>query len=110
MKAAIAAVALLASLPTLAMAQSTPVLLNPADANRDGTVSAEEKADYLARDAAQVQNTPGLAVSTPKPGAPSIFKPVELPEPGTNTGAAGAPPSQASDFEKATEARIRKDS
>jgi hypothetical protein len=103
-----AAAVLAAALPTLALA--APLLTNPADADRDGVVTDEEKADYLAKKAAGVQNTPGLPVAAPKPGGGTVFKPVALSDPDDLARtAAGAPPSQASDFERSVETRIRKD-
>lgn len=107
MKLAIAAAVLFAA-PTLAFAQAEPLkLTNPADANRDGVVTDEERADYLAKRGA---NAPELPVSTPKPGGQTVvFKPSELPEAERNNTAAGEPPSQASEFEKTTETRIRRD-
>lgn len=110
MKTVLAAAALLTALPTLAAAQTLPLLTNPADANKDGVVSAEEKADYLAKKAGDVRNTDPLPVAVPKAsGNTVVFKPTELQDPERNTTAAGDPPAAASDFEKQLETRIRKD-
>jgi len=109
MKTVLAAALLLATPPTLATAQPL-LLINPADANRDGTVTDEEKADYLAKKAGDVRNAAALPVAAPKPGgATTVFKPTELRDPESNNTAAGAPPAGASDFEKQLETRIRKD-
>ncbi len=107
MKLAIAA-ALLFAAPTLALAQAAPLkLTNPADANRDGVVTDDERADYLAKGGADAQ---ALPVAAPKSsGQPQVFKPTELPPADQNTTAAGAPPAHASEFEKTLETRIRQD-
>lgn len=111
MRTVFAVAALLAALPTLALAQGKPLLLaNPADANRDGVVTEAEKADYLAKKAGDPHNAAALPVSAPKPvGNSVVFKPTELQDPERNTTAAGEPPAAASDFEKQLETRIRKD-
>lgn len=114
MKTAIAAALLIAALPVCAFAQAPAVpakpLIQPADANKDGKVTEDERLDYLARKSAGAQDQPGLPVSAPKPGGNST---VIMGKPGGQTpyqtGIAGEHPEGASDFEKATEDRIRQD-
>lgn len=110
MKIAIAAALLLTALPACALAQvPAGPLIRPADANRDGVVSEEERLDYLAKKAASARDQPGLPVATPKPTGEST---TIMGRPGGQTyrtGVAGDHPEGASDFEKATEDRIRKD-
>lgn len=113
MKTAIAAALLLIALPAAALAQ-TPApakpLIKPADANKDGVVSEEERLDYLAKKSAGAQDQPGLPVAAPKPGGNST---VIMGQPGGQpdyrSGIAGVAPTAASEFEKATEDRIRRD-
>lgn len=105
MKFAVFAACLLAA-PALALAQTAPLKL-PADANGDGVVTEEERADHLARRGAGTQELP---VASPKPGGQTVvFKPTELPADDRGATAAGEPPAQASEFEKTLETRIRKD-
>lgn len=85
-------------------------LLSPADADRDGVVTEDERADYLARKAAGAQDEPGLPVSAPRAsGNDTIFMGKPGGQPSDNTGTAGEPPAAASDFEKSVEAGIRRD-
>lgn len=108
MKIAIAAALLLTALPVCAVAQTAP-LLRPADTNRDGVVSEDEQLDYLARKSVGIQDQPGLPVSAPKAGGMTTIimgKPGGQ-APGSTT--AGEPPAAASEFEKATEDRLRQD-
>ncbi len=111
MRAAIVLTALLFGLPAQALAQGQPLrLLNPADADRDGVVTDDERADYLARKAAGAQDEPGLPVSAPKAsGNDTIILGKPGAQPGDEDSAAGEPPAAASDFEKSVEAGIRKD-
>jgi hypothetical protein len=111
MKAAIVLSAIVLSAPTLALAQGQPLrLLNPADADRDGVVSDDERADYLAKKAAGAQDEPGLPVSAPKAGGnDTIVMGKPGAQPGDDAGAAGEPPAAASDFEKSVETKIRRD-
>lgn len=116
MKTAIAAVLFATLVPAIALAQTAPpMLLNPADANRDGVVTPDEKADYLAKKAAGVRDQPPtLGVAAPKAGGNDTVvmgKPGAQPgaKPDEETGAAGPPPAAASEFEKSVEAGIRKD-
>ena len=111
MKAAVVLSALVLAAPSLALAQTQPLrLLNPADADRDGVVTDDERADYLAKKAAGAQDEPGLPVSAPKAGGnDTIIMGKPGAQPGDQTGAAGEPPAAASDFEKSVETRIRKD-
>ena len=111
MRVALIAAAALLTVPACALAQAKPLLANPADANKDGVVTDEEKADYLAKKAAGAQDQPPtIGVGAPKPGGASTIimgKPGGSPD--YETGAAGEPPAAASDFEKVTEDRIRRD-
>lgn len=111
MRAAIVLTALLFGLPAVALAQGQPLrLLNPADADRDGVVTDDERADYLAKKAAGAQDEPGLPVSAPKAGGnDTIIMGKPGAQPGDNTGPAGEPPAAASAFETSVEAGIRKD-
>lgn len=110
MKFAVVAV-LLTLIPAAALAQSPPRLINPADANKDGVVTKDEKADYLARKASGVQDQPPtIGVAPPKAGGnETIIMGKPGGQPSDNTGPAGEPPAAASEFEKTTEAGIRKD-
>lgn len=111
MKAAFALSVLLLSAPAVALAQDQPLrLLNPADSDRDGVVTDDERADYLAKKAAGAQDEPGLPVAAPKASgnATVIMGATGLP-PRDDPGAAGEPPAAASDFEKSVEAGIRRD-
>lgn len=111
MKTVALAAALTLLVPAAALAQTPPRLFNPADANRDGVVSEDERADYLARKAAGVQDQPpAIGVGAPRPsGNDTIIMGRSSSDPSRNDGPAGDPPAAASDFEKATEAGIRKD-
>jgi hypothetical protein len=111
MKAALVLSALVLAAPSFALAQGQPLrLLNPADADRDGVVTDDERADYLAKKAAGMQDQPGLPVSVPKAsGNDTIVLGKPGAQPGDDSGAAGEPPAAASDFEKSVETRIRKD-
>ncbi len=111
MKTAFVLSALVLAAPSLALAQGQPLrLLNPADANRDGVVSDDERADYLAKKAAGAQDEPGLPVSAPRAGgADTIIMGRPGGQPRDDAGAAGEPPAAASDFEKSVETRIRRD-
>lgn len=110
MRAAIVLSALLFALPAAAVAQGQLRLLNPADADRDGVVTDDERADYLARKAAGAQDEPGLPVSAPRAGGnDTIILGRPGAQPGDNTGPAGEPPAAASAFETSVEAGIRKD-
>ena len=111
MKAVVVLSALILAAPASALAQGQPLrLLNPADANRDGIVTDDERADYLAKKAAGAQDAPGLPVSAPRSGgADTIIMGKPAGQPGDDAGAAGEPPVAASDFEKSVETRIRKD-
>lgn len=111
MRAAIVLSALLFALPAATLAQGQPLrLLNPADADRDGVVTDDERADYLAKKAAGAQDEPGLPVSAPKAGGnDTIIMGKPGAQPGDNTGPAGEPPAAASAFETSVEAGIRKD-
>lgn len=112
MKSAAAAVLFALLAPAVAMAQAAPPMLrNPADADRDGVVTDDEKADYLARKAAGVRDQPPtLGVAPPKAGGnDTIIMGKPGAQPGDDPGAAGEPPAAASDFEKSVEAGIRKD-
>lgn len=110
MRAAIVLSALLFALPAVALAQGQPLrLLNPADADRDGVVTDDERADYLAKKAAGAQDEPGLPVAAPKAGGnDTIIMGKPGAQPGDNTGPAGEPPAAASAFETSVEAGIRK--
>ncbi|MBP7703941.1 MAG: hypothetical protein KA105_01495 [Caulobacter sp.] len=114
MKAAVLAAFALLAAPACALAQAKPLLLaNPADANRDGVVTDEEKADYLARKSAGAADAPPtFGVGAPKPGGNSTIimgQQGGQPSGEYQTGIAGEAPSAASDFEKSTEDRIRRD-
>ena len=112
MKTVLAAAALIAALPTLALAQTAamPLLASPADANKNGVVSADEQADYLARKAGDPNKAAALPVAAPKASGNSvILKPTWLDDSERNKTAAGEPPAAASEFEKQLETRIRKD-
>ncbi len=111
MRSAFVLSALVLAAPSFALAQGQPLrLLNPADTNRDGVVSDDERADDLARKAAGVQDRPGLPVSSPRAGGnDTIIMGRPGAQPGDDTGAAGEPPAAASDFERSVETRIRKD-
>lgn len=110
MRPIVIAAVLLALGPSAALAQSAPRLFNPADADRDGVVTEEERADFLARKASGVQDQPPtLGVGAPKPGGnDTIILGKSGADPDRNDGPAGGPPAAASDFEKTTEAGIRK--
>ena len=111
MNAAFVLSALLLCAPTGALAQGQPLrLLNPADADRDGVVTDDEQADYLAKKAAGAQDEPGLPVAAPKASgnATVVMGTTGLPV-RDDPGAAGEPPAAASDFEKSVETRIRRD-
>lgn len=111
MKSAVVLSVLLLAAPAVATAQDQPLrLLNPADANRDGVVSDDERADYLAKKAAGAQDEPGLPVAAPRSGGGATLV-VGGPgvKPADDPGAAGEPPAAASDFEKSVETRIRRD-
>jgi len=111
MKIVVAAALLLTALPASALAQvPAKPLIQPADANKDGVVSEEERLDYLARKAAGTRDQPGLPVSAPKPGGEStIIMGQPGGQPDYRTGIAGDHPAGASEFEKATEDGIRRD-
>lgn len=111
MRAAIVLSALLLALPAQALAQGQPLrLINPADADRDGVVTDDERADYLAKKAAGAQDEPGLPVAAPKAsGNDTIIMGKPGAQPSDNTGPAGEPPAAASAFETSVEAGIRKD-
>jgi hypothetical protein len=111
MRVAIILSALLVALPAQALGQGQPLrLLKPADADRDGVVTDDERADYLAKKAAAARDEPGLPVSAPRAGGnDTIIMGRPGAQPGDDTGAGGDPPAAASDFEKAVETRIRKD-
>ncbi len=111
MKAAVILSAIVLAAPALALAETPPLrLLNPADANRDGVVSEDERVDYLAKKAAGARDEPGLPVAAPKAGGnDTLILGRPGAQPGDDTGAAGEPPAAASDFEKSVEAKIRKD-
>lgn len=111
MKTAAFAAALMLLVPAAALAQTPPRLLNPADANKDGVVTEDEKADYLAKKAAGVQDQPPtIGVGAPKPsGNDTIILGKSGSDPSRSDGPAGDPPAAASEFEKTTEAGIRKD-
>lgn len=103
-----------AASPSAALAQAKPLLLaNPADTDKNGVVTEEEKADYLAKKAAGAQDAPpSIGVGAPKPGgnATTIMgKPGGQPSGEYDTGGAGEHSAGASDFEKATEDAIRRD-
>jgi hypothetical protein len=111
MRVAFVLSALLVALPVQALGQGQPLrLFNAADADSDGVVTDDERADYLAKKAAAARDEPGLPVAAPRAGGNDIIimgRPGA--QPGDDTGAAGEPPAAASDFEKSTETRIRKD-
>lgn len=111
MKAVVAVSILIMAAPSIALGQGQPLrLLNPADANRDGVVSDDERADYLAKKAAGAQDEPGLPVAAPRAGGnDTIIMGRTGGLPRDDTGAAGEPPAAASDFEKSVETRIRRD-
>jgi hypothetical protein len=116
MRAALAVALLLTAVPAgAALAQTQPpappplLLANPADANKDGVVTDDERADYLARKAAGAMDQPGLPVSAPKAGGASTIIMGKSGGGEPSTGAAGEPPAAASEFEKTVEAGIRKD-
>ena len=111
MKAAIVLTALLLTAPAAALAQGQTLrLISPADADRDGVVTDDERADYLAKKAAGAGDQPGLPVSAPKAGGnDTIIMGRPGAQPGDNTGPAGEPPAAASAFETSVEAGIRKD-
>lgn len=111
MKTAAFAAVLTLLAPIAAPAQTPPRLLNPADTDRNGVVTEDEKADYLARKAAGVQDQPpAIGVDAPRPsGADTIIMGKSGSDPSRNDGPAGDPPAAASEFEKTTEAGIRKD-
>lgn len=110
MRVAIVLSALLIA-PSVAVVQGQPLrLISPADADRDGVVTDDERADYLAMKAAGARDEPGLPVAAPRSGGADtviLGRPGALPR--DDTGAAGEPPAAASDFEKSIESRIRKD-
>lgn len=94
-----------------ALAQTAPsILLNPADTDRNGVVTEDEKADYLAKKAAGVRDQPPtIGVAAPKTSGDTT---IILGGPGSRPNeatAAGDPPANASEFEKSIEAGIRKD-
>jgi len=111
MKTTAFAAALALLTPTAVLAQTPPRLINPADADRDGVVTEDEKADYLAKKAAGVQDQPpAIGVGMPKPGGlDTIVMGRSGSDPSRADGAAGEPPAAASEFEKSVEAGIRKD-
>ena len=111
MRVAFVLSALLVALPVQALGQGQPLrLFNPADADRDGVVTDDERADYLAKKAAEARDEPGLPVAAPRAGGKdTIIMGRPGAQPGDDTGAAGKPPAAASDFETSTETRIRKD-
>lgn len=111
MRVALVLSALLVALPVQALGQGQPLrLFNPADADRDGVVSDDERADYLAKKAAQARDEPVLPVAAPRAGGnDTIIMGRPGAQPGDDTGVAGEPPAAASAFETSTETRIRKD-
>jgi hypothetical protein len=69
MRVALVLSALLVALPVQALGQGQPLrLFNPADADRDGVVTDDERADYLAKKAAGARDEPGLPVAAPRSG------------------------------------------
>ncbi len=111
MKTAVAAVLFAVLAPGVALAQTAPLLFaNPADADRDGVVTEDERADYLAKKAAGVRDQPpSIGVAAPKAGGNDT---IIMGKPGSQPGdstSAGEPPATASEFEKSVEAGIRKE-
>lgn len=114
MRVAFLAAVALAVLPGAALAQAKPLLLaNPADADKDGVVTEDEKADYLAKKASGARDAPpSIGVGAPRPGGNATVimgKPGGQPSGEYDTGGAGDHSAGASDFEKATEDAIRRD-
>lgn len=93
-----AAVLALAAGP--AMAQPAPKLYKPADANKDGKVTPEEEADYLARGAGK---GPAIGVAAPKSNGDGVTFKLTEPESELDKRAV-----KASGFEEAQDAQARK--
>lgn len=104
----ILAAAVLVMAPCLALGQSLP-LRHPADVNRDGLVTEDEKADYAARKAS---DAPELPVAEPRPGGadrrafPGRAPRREIPG---NVSDQISPAPHASEFQAAMDAKDRKD-
>lgn len=95
----LAAALAVAATPAAALAQA-PKLYKPADANRDGKVTPEEEADYLARGAGKA---PAIGVAAPKTDGDSVTFKLTEPESELDKRAV-----KASSFEEAQDAQARK--
>ena len=93
MRVAFVLSALLVALPVQALGQGQPLrLFNAADADSDGVVTDDERADYLAKKAAAARDEPGLPVAAPRAGGNDI---IIMGRPGAQAGLKlkGLPPS-----------------